>query len=357
MPRKYTGNSDGLSKNGTKPGLKLFMDLTRKRWGFTNLGSFTNRRMNNAAAKADPKNPKYLSVHATGRACDFGYKNRKAAVQAWDWFIQYTKELGIEEIHDYAFDPDGSGPGKPWGRGYRCSRGEGTKGVISYSERRNAGTPGGRWLHFELSPEMANNPAKFQAAWDAIPAPPAIRRSKKQLIKPRPAKAPNAGRPEPTPAAASGAPVFPGPLNIGSKGEHVKMVQRVVGATPDGDFGPVTGAKVSAWRQANGLGKGTKVGPKTWAKMFGTPAPAAPPKPTPAPAPAASPAPAGPAFPGALDVGSKGESVKLVQTKVGAKADGDFGPATGRSVSAWREANGFRKGTKVGPKVWKAMFG
>ena len=96
MARKYTGNSDGLSKNGAKPGLTLFMKLAQKRWGFTNLGSFSNRAMNNSAAKADPKNPKYLSVHATGRACDLGYKDRKAAVQAWDWFMQYTKELGIE---------------------------------------------------------------------------------------------------------------------------------------------------------------------------------------------------------------------------------------------------------------------
>jgi hypothetical protein len=71
----------------------------------------------------------------------------------------------------------------------------------------------------------------------------------------------------------------------------------------------------------------------------------------------AAPAPSAPAFPGDLDVGSKGASVKLVQAKVGAKADGDFGPGTGAKVSAWREANGLGKGTKVGPKTWKAMFG
>jgi peptidoglycan hydrolase-like protein with peptidoglycan-binding domain len=85
-----------------------------------------------------------------------------------------------------------------------------------------------------------------------------------------------------------------------------------------------------------------------------SPAPAAAPAPAPAaPAPAAS----GPAFPGDLDVGSKGEAVKLVQAKIGAKADGDFGPKTGEAVSKWRVANGMSAGTKVGPKVWKAMFG
>jgi hypothetical protein len=269
MPRKYTGNSDGLSKNGAKPGLKLFMDLARKRWGFSDLGSFSNRRMNNAAAKADPNNPKYLSVHATGRACDLGYKDRKAAVQAWEWCLQYSKELGIEEIHDYAFDPDGSGPGKPWGAGYRCSRGEGLAGVKIYDEKNNAGTPGGKWLHFELSPEMANDPAKLQAAWNALPAPGDVVKSGKQIIKPNPATAPNAGRPAaPAPAPAAG-PAFPGDLDVGSKGEAVKLVQAKVGAKADGDFGPKTGQAVSAWREANGLGKGTKVGPKTWKAMFG----------------------------------------------------------------------------------------
>lgn len=79
--------------------------------------------------------------------------------------------------------------------------------------------------------------------------------------------------------------------------------------------------------------------------------------PQPAAAPQAAPTPSAPAFPGELDVGSKGAAVKLVQEKVGATADGDFGAATGAKVSAWREKNGLGKGTKVGPKTWKAMFG
>ncbi len=79
--------------------------------------------------------------------------------------------------------------------------------------------------------------------------------------------------------------------------------------------------------------------------------------PQPTAAPQAAPTPSAPAFPGELDVGSKGAGVKLVQEKVGATADGDFGAATGAKVSAWREKNGLGKGTKVGPKTWKAMFG
>ena len=168
MPRKYTGNSDGNAGKALPGTLKL-VELCGKRWGFKNLGVYANRSMNNP--KATPGDPKWLSVHATGRACDLGYSDRKAALQAWDWFLSHTEQLGIEEIHDYAFDADVK-DGKPgWGRGYRCSRGEGTKGVKIYDAKDNAGSQGGHWLHIELSPTMAQDAAKFEAAWRSLPKP------------------------------------------------------------------------------------------------------------------------------------------------------------------------------------------
>ena len=64
------------------------------------------------------------------------------------------------------------------------------------------------------------------------------------------------------------------------------------------------------------------------------------------------------AYPGTpLRVGSKGESVKLVQAKVGAKPDGDFGPATERRVKAWQSQNRLLADGVVGPVTWKKMFG
>ncbi|MCX6753516.1 MAG: peptidoglycan-binding domain-containing protein, partial [Candidatus Nomurabacteria bacterium] len=42
-------------------------------------------------------------------------------------------------------------------------------------------------------------------------------------------------------------------LRVGSKGEAVKAVQTLVGATADGSFGPMTAAKVKVWQAANGL--------------------------------------------------------------------------------------------------------
>ncbi len=162
--RKYTGNSDGVAK-GVRAGTEELFRLASKRFGFTNLGMFSNRRMNNAQAAKDPTNPKWLSVHATGRAVDMGYKKRKNAVACWSFLIEHTKQLQIEEIHDYAFDPDGAGKKKAWGRGYRCSRGEGNLGVRIFDEKNNAGTPNGQWLHVELSPFMADNPQAFRDAW------------------------------------------------------------------------------------------------------------------------------------------------------------------------------------------------
>lgn len=63
---------------------------------------------------------------------------------------------------------------------------------------------------------------------------------------------------------------YPGsPLRLGSKGDSVKLVQAVVGATPDGDFGPATERRVKAWQKSRGMFVDGVVGPVTWKAMFG----------------------------------------------------------------------------------------
>jgi putative chitinase len=59
----------------------------------------------------------------------------------------------------------------------------------------------------------------------------------------------------------------PPTLRKGSKGDWVKKMQKVLGATPDGDFGPGTEKAVKAWQEKNGLTPDGIVGPKTLAKM------------------------------------------------------------------------------------------
>jgi putative chitinase len=58
-------------------------------------------------------------------------------------------------------------------------------------------------------------------------------------------------------------------LKIGSEGENVKKLQRKLGVTDTGNFGPLTEAAVKAWQSGNGLTADGIVGPGTWSKMFG----------------------------------------------------------------------------------------
>lgn len=43
-----------------------------------------------------------LSVHATGRAADIGYKDKATAALWANWLVANYQTLGIEEVHDYA---------------------------------------------------------------------------------------------------------------------------------------------------------------------------------------------------------------------------------------------------------------
>lgn len=56
-------------------------------------------------------------------------------------------------------------------------------------------------------------------------------------------------------------------LKLGSTGRDVLALQRFLGLTADGEFGPKTEAAVKAWQTKNGLIPDGVVGPKTWAKM------------------------------------------------------------------------------------------
>jgi hypothetical protein len=152
--RPYTGTKDGAAK-GRRPGTEWLARALNARWGFTRLGTWVVRDMRGK--------PGQLSVHATARALDAGYMNtvaaRNKAVEVAEWLAKNADALGIEEIHDYAY-------GK-YGRGWRCSR---NKWKI-YTAKENAGSIGGKWLHVELSPAMADNAQALNAVWDATPKP------------------------------------------------------------------------------------------------------------------------------------------------------------------------------------------
>lgn len=58
-----------------------------------------------------------------------------------------------------------------------------------------------------------------------------------------------------------------------------------------------------------------------------------------------------------LKKGSTGEDVKKLQSKLGLKADGSFGPGTEAKVKEWQAANGLIADGIIGQGTWSKMFG
>ena len=107
--------------------------------------------------------PGQKSVHATGFALDLGYKDEAQAREIWDFFVNNSLALNVAEVHWYTF-------GK-YGAGYRCSRGEGKKGVKIYENAAESAGTGGKWLHIELvDMDVAEWEQRFRALKPKEPA-------------------------------------------------------------------------------------------------------------------------------------------------------------------------------------------
>jgi hypothetical protein len=143
---------------GKKAGTEWFVHACERRYKFKNLGTFVVRDMRGK--------PGQLSVHSLGVALDIGFNGQSAKVvaDAWQWFMDNTKALGIVEAHWY------TKPGTKYGIGYRCSRGEGDAGCIVWTADNNGGK-GGAWFHIELADEFALSEEKMSEAWRSIPRP------------------------------------------------------------------------------------------------------------------------------------------------------------------------------------------
>jgi len=245
--RPYTGNKDAVHAT-KREGTKVLADALMAKFGLKNLGIFANRPVKGSSNPNPPK-----SVHATWRAVDLG--GNPDQLKAVIGFLYDNRDiLGIEEIHDYssAYMPNPLG----WGAGYRCDKDKWT-----VYDRNRIGSPGGKWVHYEISPAMADNANAVRNALSAIGSG-------------SPATAPSAPAQASSTAGggASGGLKFkyPGtPVKLGSKGDAAKLVQAVIGATPDGNFGAKSDAALKAWQTANGLKADGVAGPTTWKKMFG----------------------------------------------------------------------------------------
>ena len=149
MSRPYTGNKDAHGVKGARPGTKRFQDTMGFLFGMKNLGIYASRAVRGGTG---------LSVHATGRACDLGGTPTQCK-QATAFLYDFRDRLGIEEIHDYVGNYIQT---KGYGAGYRCDR-----DAWKVYDKNTIG-PGGNWVHYEISPDMADNPTKVDAVFKAI---------------------------------------------------------------------------------------------------------------------------------------------------------------------------------------------
>ena len=161
MKRHYTGNKDGAAKC-LRPGMKVFIDETIKlsNGALWNNGDFGVRPM---------RGKESLSVHATGRAVDLSFRHmppkkgikngRLEALRVLKIIIANADALGLEAAFDYIV--------KPHGRAWMCDR----DAWSNYKKETIHGGGSGDWLHFEVSPEMADSAEKMRKAFAQLVVP------------------------------------------------------------------------------------------------------------------------------------------------------------------------------------------
>lgn len=102
----------------------------------------------------------------------------------------------------------------------------------------------------------------------------------------------------------------------------VKELQKAVGITVDGIYGPVTAKKLDAYKNPSTVDKAAIV-----------------------------------PYPGKIiKVGSKGKDVERIQRAVGVAPDGIFGNATKKAVQAYQKRHGLAVDGIVGKNTWNKMF-
>jgi peptidoglycan hydrolase-like protein with peptidoglycan-binding domain len=162
-------------------------------------------------------------------------------------------------------------------------------------------------------------------------------------------------------------------LTEGSTGRSVRAVQRALGITDDGIFGPHTEAAVIAFQAANHLTEDGVVGPETTAALrtAGPTAPQqveaneaaatqAPVATTPAPARASHAAKVGashlsPQKRSAHHATGEVAAVMRLQHALGVTADGSYGPVTLAAVRRLQVRDGLDPDGVVGQATWRAL--
>ncbi|WP_068266349.1 C40 family peptidase [Janibacter limosus] len=155
----------------------------------------------------------------------------------------------------------------------------------------------------------------------------------------------------PSAQSATSTASFSGLVKQGSRGTVVKQIQRKVGVSADGIFGPATRSAVKRWQKRHGLVADGIVGSRTGTKMglkSGSTS-------TRSTRTTTKPSSQRTNFTGLVRQGSRGTVVKQVQRKVGVSADGIFGSGTAAAVKRWQRSHGLTADGVVGPRTGSLM--
>lgn len=241
--RPYTGLTEGYGK-GRRPGLEHLAAAIQY---LTSGALWNNGTYGIRPSTSDGVSP---SVHGTGRAVDLSGRpmgdHRKGCTRAQleafsDLFADRADLLGVELVIDYGYvGPEGRG-----GRVWKCDRDSWRYPLPG--QLNGGGQAWGDWLHLEVSPRAADDPAFIDAGLTAILT----------------------GKPPAAPASTVTPPRYPGrPLKLGSRGISVGLIQGRLNLKQDQWYGPVTEAAVKAFQKAQGLTVDGITGPITWGALF-----------------------------------------------------------------------------------------
>ncbi len=297
------------------------------------------------------------------RNCNSGVTEHSEG-RAWDWMLSVDKpneKAVADAVTAWLSAPDSLGrPGA-------MARRFGIMYIIWNKKMWRAYDPSRGWAPYTGSVPHTDH-IHFSFSWDGAYGHTSWWTGKAiTTIDPGPGSAPT---PTPPTAPATSYPV----LATGSTGPDVVLAQKVVGATPDGQFGPKTEAAVRAWQGAHAVAVTGVVDAPTWAKMVSlklvpargsvqppAPAPIPPAPPTPAPtSPTPAPAPASDLARYAsttIAKGATGAAVVALQKALALTADGQFGPLTEAAVRTFQTRRNLTPNGIVGPPTWKALMG
>jgi peptidoglycan hydrolase-like protein with peptidoglycan-binding domain len=147
----------------------------------------------------------------------------------------------------------------------------------------------------------------------------------------------------------AGAPDTAAAVVVKSRGGDVRQLQRAIGVSADGVFGPDTERALKRWQRAHGLTADGIAGPNTRAALGIGSGPVLKRK------RAASGGRTRAGRSGGPRRAHGGGGVRSLQRRIGVPADGVFGPGTEAALKRWQGAHGLAPDGVAGPNTRRAL--